>query len=169
MQANTDRRGDRRNVRHASCSHDDRSPTVTGWVPVRNRAGLEYEVRFEVGDVQAFDDWFPDAVVEWATLPGVELFRVDRGVDGDRQWLRVTLGFDDYGDWNAFVQLERHRETMARLEDVSESVRTALWAPGAVSFSADGPAVVGLESDVREASQAFDLDAAATPDAVSEP
>lgn len=131
--------------------------------------GIVYEVRFEVADRSAFDEWFSNAVVGWATLPGVQRFRIYRGVDGDRQWLRVTLGFEEYADWNAFVQLERHRETMARLEDVSTAVRTSLWAPSAVALGTDGPALVERDVEVTDGTAAADDVSGSVSDAVTEP
>lgn len=132
-----------------------------------NGGGVVYEVSFDVEDGDRFEEWFPEAFLEWSTLPGADRVRTFRGIDGEREWIRVRFGFDRYEDWRSFVQREPHQDAMAMLEHVSESVETALWRPAAVRLSGGDEAIVDERAVSEPASDATDREAAPDGDGVS--
>ncbi|WP_248515143.1 antibiotic biosynthesis monooxygenase family protein [Salinarchaeum laminariae] len=115
--------------------------------------GVAYEVTVELSDRHRdrFESWFSNVVLDWTTQPDVRSFQAFRGVDDDGERLRLVFTFEDETAWERFVQRSAHRERMAHLESVSAAVSTALWAPGAVSLTDDGPAIVrAADSATRE-------------------
>lgn len=122
-----------------------------------NGGGVVYEVSFDVDDDGRFEEWFPETYLEWSTLPGTDRVRTFRGIDGEREWIRVRFCFDRYEDWRSFVQQETHQDAMAMLEHVSSSVETALWRPSAVRISGGGAAVVDEDAVGAAASAPEDV------------
>jgi heme-degrading monooxygenase HmoA len=114
--------------------------------------GVTYEVTVELEKHhrERFDEWFPNVVLDWTTQPDVRSFRVQRGVDDDGHRLRFQFTFESETDWERFTQRGAHRERMARLESIAASVRTALWAPAAVSLGGEGDAIVRVEESIED-------------------
>lgn len=110
-----------------------------------NEADVVYEISFGVADAEEFEAWFPDASVEWGTLPGVQTFRVYRGVDGETERIRLVFGFADSERWHSFVRTACHREHVATLESVGQDVQISLWSPSAVTLTGEGSAVVDVD------------------------
>ena len=132
-------------------------------------ADLVYEISFGVGDSSRFEEWFPDAAVEWATIPGVQTFRVYRGVDGERKRHRLVFGFEDYDSWRSFVQTATHRDSIEVLDSIGIDVRTTLWSPSVVTLVGDQPAIVDLEAEnPHDATADGDPSTASLDDAVPE-
>lgn len=127
--------------------------------------GLAYEVTVELDQHRRdrFEEWFPNVVLDWTTQPEVRSFRVYRGVDHEGLGLRLVFTFASEAAWERFVQRSAHRERMDRLEAVCETVRTALWAPAAVSLKGSERTIVGPAPDggeTWELAEAFDGSAA---------
>lgn len=109
-----------------------------------------YQVTFGIADNEQFEQWFPKAVVRWATLEPVGQFRVFRSLDEHRQRYQLLFVFDTESDWLSFVDTDTHSVCINELERMGTDVRTMTWMPGTVKLVGDGPVISHRTSESTE-------------------
>ena len=102
-----------------------------------------FEVTYDILDRcrEEHDRWLSKTTEQWITTESLDGFRSEQSVVGAGPEVRLRFEFETLANWATFVESDRHRRNLDRLEGMTDRFSTNLWEPAAIPLNptpADG-------------------------------